>query len=246
MKHSTLIFHGDLPKLLKHRFRGENNIQYAKDRPTSIKDVIESLGIPHTEIGQILTDKSEIDFAQNIQDLDEIHIFPCMPPVNLRIPSLLRPGTIEKTAFIVDVNVGKLAGLLRLCGFDAVTVENQEDEAIARNGCHENRIILTRDKELLKRKIVMFGRLVRNTEPIGQLKEIITLYDLHDEIKPFSRCMHCNGMLAAVTKEEIIHRLEPLTKKYFDVFQQCRSCGRIYWPGSHHEKLQALIDAARK
>ena len=135
--------------------------------------------------------------------------------VDLFRPTLLRPQPIPRIAFIVDQNVGKLAPFLRLAGFDALYHHGISDAELAELSYRTKRILLSKDKGLLKRKVVLFGRLVREIMPERQLAEIITLFGLHGEVQPFSRCLRCNdGILEPVAKELILARLEPLTIKY--------------------------------
>jgi hypothetical protein len=138
----------------------------------------------------------------------------------------------------VDINVGRLAGLLRMAGFDAENVDKEStSRAIAEKAIREGRILLTRNKDLLKHRELVYGHLVRNQDPDLQLREIINLYSMENLLQPFTRCISCNGLLADVKKEEIIDRLLPLTKKYFNRFRICTACNKIYWHGSHHEKM---------
>ncbi len=143
---------------------------------------------------------------------------------------------------IVDVNVGKLALLLRTLGFDTLYSNEIRNGKLAEISHAENRILLTRDTTLLKRKIIMHGYLLRAQHPNRQLIEVIRLYDLSAKIKPLSRCIPCNGLLLPIAKEAIMERLEPLTKKYYHLFHICDECEKIYWAGSHQEKIAIFIE----
>ncbi len=246
MSSPSLTFHGSLAELLSPRWRGNRTIKHALDRTASIKDVVESFGVPHTEIERLTVQGKDVHFGHLVHSSDTIDVYPAMPPVDVFSPTLLRPRALEKISFVVDINVGKLARILRLLGFDTAFVENAGDKDLAEISEQKGRILLTRDGNLLKRKNVMHGRLVRSSLPKDQAVEIIRWYGLEKKVKPFSRCLACNGMLAPIEKEKIIHRLEPLTKKYFFSFYICEKCEKIYWPGSHRDRMQAFLDELRE
>ena len=243
--HLLLTLHGDLPTLLLRKYRQDAVVHYSLTRTASIKDIIEAVGIPHTEVGTLEIKGRLLDFSYIAQPGNQIEVYGVVPGPAASQPSLLRPRPPVGFRFMVDINIARLAGLLRMAGFDTVSVlESPElgtkrDIAIACSS--SDRILLSRDKELLKHREVVFGRLVRTQEPAAQLTEIVDFYGLHTELVPFSRCITCNGLLHAVDKETVIHRLEPLTKKYYHSFRCCDSCGSIYWRGSHHERMLKLL-----
>ena len=237
----TFIFHDYLREMLKKKHRSEYSLQYDSVRKASIKDVIESLGIPHPIIGKLTVNGREIDFNYILQHRDIVEASPLTAPANPFIPTILRPETLDRISFVVDVNVGKLALFLRMLGFDTVYDIGFRDGKLADIAASEKRILLTRDTSLLKRKIVIHGYLLRKQNPIAQLIEVIHLYDLGSMIKPLSRCIPCNGRLVPVDKETVLERLEPLTRKYYESFHLCEQCNRIYWPGSHQEQIVLFV-----
>jgi uncharacterized protein with PIN domain len=158
----------------------------------------------------------------------------------------LRPVPLRDTRFVVDVNLGRLAQLLRLVGFDAWWTSNADDETLVDISLAQRRILLTRDRGLLKRRIVTHGVFVHSDDPEAQALEVIRRLDLGERLAPLTRCMRCNGELVAVRKEEVIDRLEPMTRRYYSDFVRCADCGRIYWPGSHHAKLLRLVEQVRE
>ena len=176
------------------------------------------------------------NFDYIVAEGDQLEVYPFPVPVYLAEENPLR-SPLKKVSFAVDVNVGKLARLLRMAGFDTFFDTNMDDEPLAETTSQEERILLTKDRALLKRKAVIHGRWIRSIMPYYQLLEVIQLYGLQNRIKPFSRCLCCNKVLQPVAKKDIIERLEPLTRKYFDDFHICNNCDRIYWPGSHHDKM---------
>jgi uncharacterized protein with PIN domain len=210
-------------------------------RKASIKDVIESLGIPHPVIGELTVNGSDVGFDYILCDKDIVEASPLTAPVNPFVPTTLRPEVLDRIAFVADINVGKLALHLRTLGFDTLYGSDSRDMELAEIAHSQKRILLTRDTSLLKRKIIMHGYLLRAQNSTMQLIEVMRLYDLSSKIKPLSRCIPCNGQLVPVNKEAILDRLEPLTKKYYDSFHICEQCDKIYWPGSHQEKIDAFV-----
>jgi hypothetical protein len=243
MPHAPAVFeiHGDLRTLLRPGWRDAHPLVQPVTRRASIKDVLESFGLPHTEIGRILCGEREVDFAFAVEEGQRFAVFPVLPPWNVTAATLLRPEPLDSLGFIVDVNVGRLARYLRMAGLDVLFDPGWDDTDIIDLLGFDRRVVLTRDLGLLKRKRVEFGRYVRSENPAEQLQEIIRLFGLEDELRPFSRCLECNTPLEPVAKEEVIHRLEPLTKKYYHSFSRCPSCDRIYWAGSHTEDMRRLF-----
>lgn len=234
---AVLHLHGDLRGLVRRSNGNSAGFRRPADRRSTVKDSLESLGVPHTEVGSILVNGRPVDFSHIFSSGDVIEVHPVDTPLDITRPSLMRPHALLKHKFIADVNVGRLARLLRVLGFDTAYSNTWEDEYIAERSAAENRIVISKDRGLLMRSKVVYGRLVRCEEPWEQLKETVAFFGLAGAFLPFSRCIHCNGDLAPVEKEKILDKLEPLTIKYFDEFHQCSSCRHVYWPGSHHGML---------
>lgn len=237
----SLVFHGNLQSLLPKKFTSTQLSKHRLQRRASIKDVIESLGVPHTEIEKLQVNNTDVSFSHIVHDGDHIEISPHVPPVAVFKTTLLRPYVLKEIRFAVDTNVGKLASLLRMAGFDTFYINGLDDAKLAHISQNEERILLTRDRKLLNRKNIVYGHLVKECKPEMQLKEIISFYGLQDQLQPFSRCMACNGLLEPVRKETIIHRLKPLTRKYYTTFLRCPQCDKLYWPGSHKKKMEDLL-----
>ncbi|MDG4476177.1 Mut7-C RNAse domain-containing protein [Thiovibrio frasassiensis] len=232
-----ITFWGNLKALVRPQFRTLESIHYELTRAASLKDIVEALGVPHTEVGRLTVAGKEISFAAPGANNDRLDVYPLCPPVDVSIPTLLRPVPLPSVAFAVDMNVGKLATLLRMAGFDTFYHNDIADPDLVALALREQRILLSKDTDLLKRKEVVFGYLVREIYPEDQLAEVVHLFGLKDQLKPLSRCLRCNGMLQPVAKQQIIAQLEPLTKKYYDSFRQCQGCSKIYWPGSHRDRM---------
>jgi hypothetical protein len=237
----VFTFHGDLPSLLSRRWRPGHRVELSLGRRASVKDAVEALGPPHTEIGLLLAHGREIAFDHPVSEGDDIEVFPLVPPVDVSRPTLLRPVAFPEIRFIADVNVGKLARQLRMLGFDTAYRNDLDDDECAATALAEQRICLSKDRRLLKRSRILHGRLVRESEPRAQLREMVGFYGLGPHMAPFSRCLRCNHPLEPVAKAAVLPRLEPLTRKYYDVFDRCPRCDRIYWAGSHREQMKREI-----
>ncbi|WED44021.1 Mut7-C RNAse domain-containing protein [Legionella cardiaca] len=240
MIHLYLRFYEELNDFLPLE-RRKKDFMHVINSKASIKDVIESLGVPHTEVELILVNHKSVDFNYHVQDGDRISIYPMFEAFDVTTLIRVRPEPLRKTRFILDVHLGKLAKYLRLLGFDTTYEKSIEDVEIAERSRFENRIVLTRDINLLKHKRITHGYWVRNDKPINQVQEILTRFDLYLQCKPLTRCMKCNGILIAAPKNEISKSLLPLTQQYYEKFMRCDSCQQIYWQGSHYEKLLQKI-----
>jgi len=235
-----LRFHGDTVELLKQPAPG-GRLVYPLTRRASIKDIIEALGVPHTEVGKIMSADGECDFHQIPDSGEIVDIYPFLRDIPVTFPTVLRPVPLPGLLFLVDKTVGKLARNLRMVGLDTEASDALALQEIAEEGCRTKRIVLTRNRDLLRIGSIVFGQLLRSTDHRRQLSEVIERYALESRLKPFSRCLRCNGVLEKVEKERIIDRLEPLTKKHYHAFKICPCCSQIYWRGSHHERMQAFV-----
>jgi uncharacterized protein with PIN domain len=237
----NLQLHGDLCRFLAKGQREIVSRPLPLTRRTSIKDFLEALNIPHPEIHQLLVNGQEKDFGHPVAADDRIEVFAVPAPVDLAAANLLRPP-LFLIRFAVDANVGKLARLLRLTGFDTFYEPGLTDTELAASAARQQRILLTRDHALLKRRKVVYGRLIRAGKPTEQLREVLELYGLQDKMRPFSRCLICNGILQEIAKDKISGRLLPLTRKYYQDFKICPQCARLYWPGSHRQGMLKIIE----
>jgi uncharacterized protein len=229
-------FHGDLKDFLRGDNR-EGHVAYPVNRRASIKDVIEALGVPHSEVGRIVVDGAEAGFGHLLGPGERVHVEPHRIPIRVDVPTILRPRPLAEVRFVVDVNVGKLASLLRLLGYDTAYEHAMKDEALAALARDQGRIVLTRDRDLLRRSIVEHGRMLRTQVPMEQLAEVVRVFGLTGPFALFSRCLRCNDPLRPVAKENVLHRLEPRTRRYYRRFHVCPRCDRIYWRGSHHKRM---------
>jgi uncharacterized protein with PIN domain len=203
-----------------------------------IKDPIEVFGIPHTEVELIIVNGQSVGFDYQLQASDSVAVYPVFKSLDINPLVRLREKPLRNPRFILDVNLGKLAKRMRLLGFDSLYRNDYNDAEIANFAVNEQRIILTRDRRLLYIKQITHGYWVRAVDVESQTDEVLRRFDLHSSIHPFVRCLVCNGMLAPVAKTDILNRLEPKTRLYYEVFHRCDDCQRIYWEGSHMEDIR--------
>jgi len=215
------------------------SVQYGFDGKPSVKDAIEALGVPHTEVDAIVVNGAPVGFGYHLADGDAVSVYPSSFGPGL--PSAVALRGKPRPLFVVDVNLGKLARLLRMLGFDAAYRNDFNDREIAELAAGEGRIVLTRDRRLLRFKVIEHGYWLRSDDPAEQIREVAKRYALSSIIKPFKRCLVCNGVIEPVEKEKVIERLEPRTKIYYDEFYSCSGCGKIYWKGSHYEHMNETL-----
>lgn len=211
----------------------------------TVKDLIEAMGVPHTEVDLILVNGEPAGFGHRLHDGDRISVYPVFEALDIAPASRLRPRPLRRTRFAADVHLGRLARFLRVLGFDTLYRTDWTDAALVEAAVAEQRVLLTRDRGLLKRSAVDHGYLVRHTDPRAQLAEIMQRFDLRASVRPFTRCPVCNGEVSPVAKGEVADRLPPRTARYYDEFWRCGSCGRVYWKGGHFRSLRELVEWAR-
>jgi hypothetical protein len=241
MKSATFRFHGSLNDLLSTAQRNTPVIYSFDDLP-AIKHAIETIGVPHTEVDVILVNGVPVDFFYSLDDNDRVEVHPVKAPKLFPPSWSLTPVQVTPEKFILDVHLGKLAKALRLFGFDSLYENNYDDRMIVGVSETENRIVLTRDRNLLKHRSVSVGCWIRSQFAEMQLMEVINRYDLKSKFQFFKRCVECNGMIESVTKASVLHLLLPKTILYYDDFFQCTNCQRVYWRGSHYQYMQKFIE----
>lgn len=241
MKSATFQFHDSLNDLLSPIQRNIP-IVYQFDDVPSIKHAIETIGVPHTEVDVILVNDKPVDFFYSLSNDDRVEVYDISARDNFPSTWTLTPPHIVPEKFILDVHLGKLAKALRLFGFDTLYENNYDDHKIVQLSQEENRIVLTRDRNLLKHKAVTTGYWIRSQFAEEQLMEVINRFDLKSKFQFFKRCVECNGIIISVTKASVLDRLLPKTILYYNDFFQCTNCKRVYWRGSHYEYMQEFIE----
>jgi hypothetical protein len=228
MSTASFRFPAELARFLRpeHRHRP---FSYACARAANLKNAIEALGVPHTEVGEVRVNGVPATLQRIVREGDEVEVLAPQPA----------PG--EPLAFIADAHLGALARFLRMLGFDTVHEPQLDDRDIRRLAREESRIVLTRDRDLLKCRDIARGYYVRAIRPEQQLQEVAARYGLPAHARPFTRCLHCNLPLAPIEKSSVAHRLPERVAALHESFTHCAGCDRVYWPGSHYERMRAAL-----
>ena len=209
--------------------------------PRSVKDLVESVGVPHPEIALILVDGRPVGFDRLIAGGERVAVFPPFRQLDLAGVAHVAPPPVEPR-FVLDVHLGTLTRRLRTLGFDCWYRTDADDVELAEVAVTDERILLTRDRGLLMRSEITHGYCPRSDDPELQLLEVVDRYRLAPRIRPFSRCVHCNGALEAASPEEVRHEVPPRVLREHDSFTRCAGCGQVFWPGSHRRAMGAWVD----
>lgn len=211
----------------------------------SVKDAIESFGVPHSEVDLIVANGESVDLSYRVRDGDLVSVYPMFESVDIGPLARVRPEPLRVTSFVVDENLGGLARYLRLLGFDVVYEPGSSDGDLARISSKESRVLLTRDVGLLKRSEITHGYFVRATDPSTQTVEVIRRFDLVEALRPLERCTICNEPLRSEAIEDVEQRLPRGTMAHGSDFRSCPTCGRLYWRGAHYPRIASLIERVR-
>jgi hypothetical protein len=212
----------------------------------SVKDAIEAVGVPHTEIDLILVDGRSVRFDHLLHGGERVAVYPMFERFDITPIHRLRPKPLREPRFVADVHLGALARLLRLLGFDTRYANDLDDAQLATLTVRERRILLTRDVGLLKRKAVVRGQWLRHRDPERQLEEVVEALHLRRALRPFTRCLICNGTLAAVSRRSVETVVPARAFRRYRVFLRCPGCNRVYWRGTHYERLTQLVSRFRR
>lgn len=236
MARAQFRFYAELNCFLAPSLRGRRFVHECA-RDASVKHMVEALGVPHTEIECIIVNGSAVTFSYRLEEDDEVDVYPCrvLPhcPQPLRAPSPSR--------FIADAHLGALARKLRLLGFDVLYRNDYDDAHVAAIAVEEQRVVLTRDRDLLIRKAIAHGCFLHATDTEGQLSQVLQRFGLRSRIRAFTRCLNCNGVLQQVDKAAVADRVPPSSYARYSAFRECPACARVYWEGSHVERMRARI-----
>ena len=243
----TVRLHGVLNDFVAPERRGQAFTHELQGSP-SVKDLIESLGPPHPEVDVVCVDGEPVGFGHRAEEGTRLDVYPALAPAAARVAQEARvgPPLPDMPRFILDVGLGRLSGFLRMLGFDTLWRNDYADDQLARLSRDEARVLLTRDLGVLKRSEVVQGYYPRATDPAHQLVEVVRRYGLTSRMRPFSRCIACNAPLSTATPEEVQGRVPEGVAQRHRHFQQCPGCQRVFWPGTHHERMQSLVETLRK
>jgi hypothetical protein len=214
------------------------------DRARSVKDAIESAGVPHTEVDLIVVDGRCVDFAHLLRGGERVAVYPMFEALDISPVLRLRPMPLREPRFVADVHLGKLARHLRMAGFDTLYANHWDDDEIVRIARVQKRTILTRDKAMLRRSEVQRGYYVRATQSEAQLAEVIRSLQLESLMAPFTRCRECNTVLEEVDKKDVAARLPDKVRSFYERFKRCPGCERIYWEGTHFARMASFMPPA--
>ncbi len=238
---STFRFYEELNDFLAPELR-RREFSAPCARAATTKHMIEALGVPHTEVELILVNGESVGFDRLLQDGDRVAVYPRFEAFDITPLLRVREWPLRETSFVADAHLGGLARLLRMAGFDTLYRNDFADREIADISIREGRIVLTRDRELLKLRDITHGCYVHALKPTQQFQEIVERLDLARSIHPFTRCMECNAPLRAIDKAQVLERLPPSVQARHQRFTTCDLCNRIYWEGTHWQRMRALLD----
>ena len=240
MQRATFRFYEELNDFLPPE-RRRRAFTHAFDGTPSVKDQVEALGVPHTEVDLILVDGEPVGFERLLRGGERVAVYPMFETLDISPVTRLRPAPLRVPRFVLDVHLRTLARRLRMLGFDALWPGDVPDERLAGISITERRILLTRDRGLLKRRAVRRGYCPRSSDPHQQVRDVVRRFDLGRLARPFSRCIACNAELVSARREEIEGAVPDGVTRRHRRFSRCPACGRTYWPGSHHERMSALV-----
>lgn len=240
MVRATFRFYEELNDFLAPEHRG-HELDCRCARAATTKHMIEALGVPHTEVELILVNGESVGFERVLADGDRVAVYPRFETFDVTPLLRLRAQPLRVTRFVADVHLGGLARMLRMAGFDTLYEPDYADETIEAIASLEDRIVLTRDRELLKRRHVTHGCYVRALKPSAQFREMVERLDLGRSFQPFTRCLRCNAELESIDREAVIGRVPERIAVHYQRFSHCARCNHIYWEGSHWRSMQALL-----
>jgi uncharacterized protein with PIN domain len=241
MATATFRFYEELNDFLAPERRGHEFARRCA-RAATAKHMIEALGVPHTEVELVLVNGESVGFERALADGDRVAVYPKFEALDITPLLRVRQQPLRETHFVADAHLGGLAHLLRMTGFDTLYDNHFPDAEIERLAQAQQRIVLTRDRELLKRRGISHGCYVRALQAEAQLREVFERLDLVRSARPFTRCLSCNGLLHPVDKAQIGALLPPRVREVHQRFSSCDGCARIFWEGSHWRRMRELVD----
>jgi uncharacterized protein with PIN domain len=203
------------------------------DGTSSLGHLVESLGVPLTEVGRLLVNGQPATPGYRPQPADVLHA-----------ETVRRPQRLAEARFVLDVHLGALARRLRLVGLDTQYSNDADDATLVGQANAAHRVLLTQDRGLLHRRRLWLGAYVRGARPDDQLRDVLDRFA--PPLAPWTRCPACNGVLAPAAKSAVDPVLPPGTRRSYQAFSRCAGCGRVYWRGAHSRRLDRIIAAATR
>ena len=237
---ATFRFYEELNDFLPVE-RRKRDFDIAIDRARSVKDAIESAGVPHTEVDLILVDGASVDFSHLVRGGERVAVYPVFERLDIAPLTRLRPRPLREPRFVADVHLGKLARHLRMAGFDTLCEAGWDDDRIVAASLAERRTILTRDKAMLRRREVERGYFVRAVESEAQLAEVLRALQLEALVDAFTRCRECNTPLEDAAEDEVQRRVPAKIRALYARYKRCPDCARVYWQGSHFDRMRGIL-----
>jgi uncharacterized protein with PIN domain/molybdopterin converting factor small subunit len=232
--------YAELNQFLAPAYR-QRTFSRALSRDATVKHMIEALGVPHTEVDLILVNGEAVDFSYRLQDGDRVAVYPYFSSIDITPLAMLRPLPQYADRFIADAHLGQLARYLRMLGFDVLYRNDYSDAGLARIAAAEDRVVLTRDRDLLIRKEIVRGCYLHAVSGDRQVAEVLMRFNLAARARVFSRCLTCNGVLRLVEKSAVADRVPQHSRQFYDRFLECDGCAQVYWEGSHVERMRRRV-----
>jgi uncharacterized protein with PIN domain len=238
---ATFRFYEELNDFLAPERRGRE-FACVCARAATTKHMIEALGVPHTEVELVLVNGASVGFGTLLRDGDRVAVYPKFEALDVTPLLRVREHPLRETRFVADAHLGGLAHLLRMTGFDTLYDNGFADDEIERLAAAQGRIVLTRDRELLKRRTITHGCYVHALRSPLQLREVFERLDLARSARPFTLCLNCNVALQPIDKAEVEAQLPPRVRERYTRFSTCPACRRVYWEGSHWQRMRAMVE----
>jgi uncharacterized protein len=217
-------------EMFLRRGRGSPRL-VACDGVSTLGHVVESVGVPLTEVGQLVVNGQPANVRYRPRGGDLV-----------RVAAVTRPQRPSPHRFLLDVHLGTVARRLRLVGVDTAYSADADDRELIEQANADQRVLLTQDRGILRQRRLWLGAFVRGAGPDEQFADVLDRFA--PPLAPWSRCTACNGLLAPAPTAEVSARLQPGTRRSYQVFSRCRDCGHVYWRGAHSGRLDAIVASA--
>jgi len=207
----------------------------------TVGEVVDELGVPRGAIDLALVDGEPVGFVHRVCDGERLALYPVFEAFDVGTVTRLPGRPLRRTRFVLDVHLGRLTRYLRLLGFDCQYRNDAADDDLAAVSGAESRVLLSRDRALVGRRDLRHAYLVTETLPRDQAVEVVQRLDLAAQVRPFTRCLVCNGGVERVARAAVGDRL-PTGDDVLPPFTRCGGCGRLYWQGRHRPRMARLLD----